>query len=48
LIVSSKSNFITGGDFGVEASFISILGYVIISVIAVILIRSHTKGHMSQ
>lgn len=35
---------ITGGDFGIEASVIAIAGYIIISVIAVLLMKKRRKA----
>ncbi len=39
LIVNSNSMLITGGDFGTEASLFAIIGYMMVSLIAIILIK---------
>lgn len=43
-VLDSKSFFITGGDFGIEASVIAIIGYVVVSILAFILIKRTKKG----
>lgn len=43
LIIRSKSNLFTGGDFGVEASVVAIVGYMIVSVVALVLLRKKEK-----
>ena len=35
---------ITGGEFGIEASVISLAGYIIVAVIALIMIKSGKKN----
>lgn len=43
-VLKSKSFMITGGDFGIEASVIAIAGYIIVSVIAVLLMKKRRKA----
>ena len=43
-VLDSKSFFITGGEFGIEASVIAIIGYVVVSILAFILIKRTKKG----
>lgn len=38
-VLDTKSFLITGGDFGIEASVISVLVYILFSVLALILIK---------
>lgn len=38
-VLDNKSFMITGGDFGIEASIVSIIGYSIVSVLAIFLMR---------
>ena len=40
-VLSMKSFAITGGEFGIESSIISLVGYIIVSFIAVLMIRKH-------
>lgn len=42
-VLNSKNRLITGGDFGIEASVISIAGYIIVSIIAFAMIKK--KGN---
>lgn len=42
-VLDSDNRLITGGDFGIEASVISIAGYIIVSIIAFIMIKK--KGN---
>lgn len=37
--LQQSSSFLTGGTFGIEASFISVIGYILVSLLAVVLIR---------
>lgn len=43
-VLESKSPLVTGGEFGAEASVISIGAYLIFTVIAAILLRKKSKG----
>lgn len=38
-VLKSKNIFITGGDFGIESSVVSIAGYVAVSIIAFLMIK---------
>ncbi len=42
-ILDSESYIITGGDFGVEASIISVCGYMLFSVLALVLIKRNKE-----
>lgn len=43
-VLKTKAFAITGGDFGIESSLISVVGYLIVSLIAIIMIRyKHTR-----
>lgn len=41
-VLDSKNRLITGGDFGIEASVISIAGYIIVSIIAFAMIKKNS------
>lgn len=43
LIINLKSTVISGGDFGVESSIISVVGYAIVSILALYLICKSKK-----
>lgn len=38
-VINSKSSLITGGEFGVESSIISLIGYILVSVVALFMIK---------
>jgi membrane protease YdiL (CAAX protease family) len=40
-VLSMKSFAVTGGEFGIESSVIALAGYVIVSFLAVLMIRKH-------
>ena len=42
--LASKSFFITGGDFGIESSIISVVGYLLFAVLAYVLITRKVKA----
>ncbi|MDE5858853.1 MAG: CPBP family intramembrane metalloprotease, partial [Oscillospiraceae bacterium] len=42
-VLESRSTLITGGEFGAEASVISVAAYLIFTVIAVILLRKKSR-----
>ncbi|MGH0053002.1 MAG: CPBP family intramembrane glutamic endopeptidase [Sphaerochaetaceae bacterium] len=44
-VLDSRSLFLTGGDFGIEASSISIAGYIVFSMLALFLMRRHPSLH---
>lgn len=44
-VLENKSFAITGGEFGIESSAISLLGYVIVSIIAIIMMKSKYKKY---
>ena len=39
-IIDNNSTIVSGGDFGVEASIFAIIGYIIVCIIALILIKN--------
>ena len=43
-VLKTKAFAITGGDFGIESSLISVVGYLIVSLIAIIMIRYKLTG----
>jgi len=43
-VFDTKSKIITGGEFGIESSVISVVAYVIIAIIAVIMIKNNKKA----
>ena len=45
-VLKSDNRLITGGNFGIESSFIAIAGYVIISIIAFLMIKK--KGNLTN
>ncbi len=44
LVINTKSTIISGGDFGVESSIIAILGYTVVSIIALCLLRKSKEN----
>ena len=42
-VLDSKSFILTGGEFGIEASIISLLGYIVVTLIAICMIK-HSKS----
>lgn len=47
-VLDSKSFAITGGEFGIESSVLSLLGYVIVAGIAFIMIQLKKRSHGSE
>lgn len=43
-VLNTKAFAITGGEFGIEASVISLAGYIIVAEIALIMIKSGKKN----
>ena len=43
-VLESKSFAITGGEFGIEASVIALIGYIIVTLIAFVMIKRRTKN----
>ena len=43
-VLNSKSFAITGGEFGIESSVISLIGYIVVVGIAFIMIKSSKKN----
>ena len=43
-VLDSKVFAITGGEFGIESSVISLIGYIIVAGIAFIMIKSNRKN----
>lgn len=46
-VLDSKVFAITGGEFGIESSVISLIGYIIVAGIAFIMIKSNRKIDMT-
>ena len=42
-VLDSKSFILTGGEFGIEASIISLLGYIVVTLVAICMIK-HSKS----
>lgn len=45
-VLKSENTLITGGDFGIECSVISITGYILVSILAFLIIRKKKKTNM--
>lgn len=43
-VLETKSDLITGGDFGSEASIVSIIAYLVFIVLAAVLLKKKSKG----
>ena len=43
-VLDSKSFAITGGEFGIEASVIALIGYIVVTLIAFVMIKRRTKN----
>lgn len=43
LVINTKNTLISGGDFGIESSVIAIVGYVIVSLVALMLIKKEKE-----
>lgn len=43
-VLDSKSFAITGGEFGVEASVIALMGYIVVTLIVFVMIKRRTKS----
>ena len=44
-VLGMKSFAVTGGEFGIESSLISLAGYIIVSLIAIFMIRKKAAGN---
>lgn len=43
-VLNTKSFIITGGEFGIESSIISLMGYIIVAAIALVMIQLKQKN----
>ena len=46
-VLDSKSFAITGGEFGIEASVIALIGYIVVTLIAFVMIKKRTKSSLN-
>ena len=46
-VLDSKSFAITGGEFGIEASVIALIGYIVVTLIAFAMIKRRTKNSLN-
>ncbi len=42
-VLDSKSFAITGGEFGIEASVIALIGYIVVTLVAFVMIKRRNK-----
>ena len=47
-VLHSKSFAITGGEFGIEASVIALIGYIVVTLIAFVMIKRRTKNSLNS
>ena len=47
-VLDSKSFAITGGEFGIEASVIALIGYIVVTLIAFVMIKRRTKSSLNS
>ncbi len=47
-VLDSKSFAITGGEFGIEASVIALIGYIVVTLIAFVMIKKRTKKSLNS
>ena len=47
-VLDSKSFAITGGEFGIEASVIALIGYIVVTLIAFAMIKRRTKNSVNN
>lgn len=47
-VLDSKSFAITGGEFGIEASVIALIGYIVVTIIAFVMIKRRTKNSLNS
>ena len=47
-VLDSKSFAITGGEFGIEASVIALIGYIVVTLIAFVMIKRRTKNSFNS
>ena len=47
-VLDSKSFAITGGEFGIEASVIALIGYIVVTLIAFVMIKRRTKNALNS
>ena len=47
-VLDSKSFAITGGEFGIEASVIALIGYIVVTLIAYAMIKRRTKNSVNN
>ncbi|MBD5521637.1 MAG: CPBP family intramembrane metalloprotease [Lachnospiraceae bacterium] len=46
-VLDSKSFAITGGEFGIEASVIALIGYIVVTLIAFVMIKRRTENSLN-
>ena len=47
-VLDSKSFAITGGEFGIEASVIALIGYIVVTLIAFVMIKRRTNNSLNS
>ena len=47
-VLDSKSFAITGGEFGIEASVIALIGYIVVTLIAFVMIKRRVKNSLNS
>ena len=47
-VLHSKSFVITGGEFGIEASVIALIGYIVVTLITFVMIKRRTKNLLNS
>ena len=47
-VLDSKSFAITGGEFGIEASVIALIGYIVVTLIAFVMIKRRAKSFLNS
>jgi hypothetical protein len=47
-VLESKSFIFTGGDFGIESSVIALCGYIVVTLVAMILIKNNGKALLAS
>ncbi len=47
-VLHSKSFAITGGEFGIEASVIALIGYIVVTLVAFVMIKRRTKNSLNS
>ncbi len=47
-VLDSKSFAITGGEFGIEASVIALIGYIVVTLMAFVMVKRRTKNALDS